>query len=309
MGNIVEVRGLTKRFGENIILDNLNFDIEEGVIFGLIGKSGCGKTTLLNMLIGFLKPNKGKISYRGNNIEDLGNALGRHFGFASQDGSFYKNLTIYENMGYFGRLYGLQKKVIAERAKILLETFGLYDSQETLGQNLSIGMQKRLDIACSLMHDPEVLLLDEPTANLDPALRKNMLELIKKINESGTTIIISSHILDDIKTLCHKVLVIDDKRVAALDTPENLEHQTAMSEMIEIVSEMREYDSLIGSLLNKNAIDNYHVKGEKLILFTKNTKDTLKYINQHFGKGSDSLVNINIVKPSLSHLFSMEEKR
>lgn len=303
MGNIIEVRGLTKRFSENIVLDNLGFDIEDGSIFGLIGKSGCGKTTLLNLLIGFLKPNKGSIFYRGKNIEKLGSKRGRYFGFASQEGSFYKNLTIDENMKYFGRLYGLPKKIIAERTSILLDSFGLQDAKATLGKNLSIGMQKRLDIACSLVHDPEILILDEPTANLDPALRKNILELIKKINESGTTIIISSHILDDIKTLSHKVLVIGDKRVVALDTPNNLEHQLSDNEIIEITSELKDYDSLIGSLLNKNVIENYNITDDRLVIFTRNTKDTLKHINQHFSRGSDHLVNINIIKPSLGNIF------
>ena len=308
MRNIIEVRGLTKRFGEHIILDNLNFDIEEGSVFGLIGKSGCGKTTLLNLIIGFLKPNKGAIHYSGKNITTLGNELGKNIGFACQEGSFYKKLTIAENLNYFGRLYGLEKNEINERIKILLETFGLQDASDTFGHNLSIGMQKRLDIACSLIHDPEVLILDEPTANLDPTLRKNILELIKKINESGTTVIISSHILDDISTLCDKVLVINDKRIIALDSPENLELNLAERDIIKIESEQKRYDGIISLLVNKGLIDNYQVDEPYLLLFTKDTKNTLKQINSHFSNGEDHLLQINIIKPSLGKIFEDTKK-
>ncbi len=307
MADIIEVNNLTKRFGEHIILDNLNFRIERSSIFGLIGKSGCGKTTLLNMLIGYTKPNKGFINYHGKNVEKIGTALGRIVGFASQEGSFYKKLTVAENLRYFGRLYGYPKNTINGRIKILLETFGLQDAEHTLGQNLSIGMQKRLDIACALIHDPDILILDEPTANLDPALRKNILELIKKINESGTTIIISSHILDDINTLCDKVLVIDNKRIVGFGTPRELEMQLSKNDVIKIESELKNYDILVGSLLSKNLIDNYEVEGDVLCLHTKNTKNTLKHVTNYFGRGGDSLVNIEITKPSLGGIFEDNE--
>jgi len=306
MANIIEVNALTKRFGENIVLDNINFSIEKGSIFGLIGKSGCGKTTLLNLLIGYTRPNRGSISYNGKNVEKIGTALGRITGFASQEGSFYKKLTVAENLRYFGRLYGYPSNIIKERMEILLGSFGLQDAEHTLGQNLSIGMQKRLDIACALIHDPDILILDEPTANLDPALRKNILELIKKINESGTTIIISSHILDDINTLCNKVLVIENKRIIAFGTPRDLEMQLSQKDIIKIESELKKYDYLISSLVSKNLIDNYEVNEGVLSLHTKNTKNALKHITNYFGKGGDGLVNIDIVKPSLGNIFERE---
>ncbi len=306
MTAIIEVNNLTKRFGEHIVLDNINFKIEKGSIFGLIGKSGCGKTTLLNSIIGYTKPNKGSIGYYGKNLEKIGPALGRMVGFASQEGSFYKKLTVTENLRYFGRLYGYPKNTINDRMKILLETFGLRDAEHTLGQNLSIGMQKRLDIACALIHDPDILILDEPTANLDHALRKNLLELIKKINESGTTIIISSHILDDINTLCDKVLVIENKRIIALGTPKELEMQLSQNDVIKIESELRKYDFLISSLLSNNLIDNYEIEDGILSLHTNNTKNTLKHITNYFGRGGDGLVNIDIVKPSLGNIFEKQ---
>ncbi len=302
---LIEVKGVTKRFGEHIILDNLNFEIEEGSILGLIGRSGCGKTTLLNLIIGYLKPNKGSINYKGINISKLGNKLGKNLGFACQEGSFYKKLSVIENLSYFGKLYGLSSKDINERTNILLNGFSLDDALHTLGSDLSIGMQKRLDIACALIHDPDVLILDEPTANLDPILRKTTLDLIKKINDSGTTIIISSHVLGDISALCHKVLVLDNKRVVAFDTPKNLELKCSASNVIKLESELMNYSEIVNILLNKGLITNYHVNGTAVLLFTNDTKSALKQINHHYSKAKDSLIDINITMPSLDSIFEI----
>ncbi len=305
MGNVIELKGVTKRFGEHIILDNLNFEIDEGSILGLIGRSGCGKTTLLNLIIGYLKPSKGSVHYKGTNIDNLGNKLGKNLGFACQEGSFYKKLSVMENLSYFGKLYGLSNKDIKERTNILLNGFNLDDALNTLGSDLSIGMQKRLDIACALIHDPDVLILDEPTANLDPILRKTTLDLIKKINDSGTTVIISSHVLGDISALCHKVLVLDNKRVVAFDTPKNLELKCSSSNVIKLESELMNYSDIVNILLNKGLITNYQVHGAAVLLFTNDTKNTLKQINHHYSKAKDSLIDINITMPSLDSIFEI----
>lgn len=309
MQRIIGVRNLTKRFGDNIVLDDINFDIEDGSIFGLIGKSGCGKTTLLNILVGFLKPNKGNIYYRDTELRKLGSVMRKTFGFAAQDSSFYRKLTVVENLNYFGKLYGLSSKEIKERTKTLLDTFDLTEAANTFGENLSIGMQKRLDIACALIHKPAVLILDEPTANLDPLLRKNILDLIKKINESWTTVIISSHILEDISALCHNVIVIDNKRIVAMDSPKNLEKKFSGQKVIRLESELKDYTKLISTLSRYGLLSNYKLNGDSLMLQANDIKNTLKCINYHFSNGKDSLVSINIAKPSLDLFFESLEKK
>jgi ABC-2 type transport system ATP-binding protein len=303
MESIIEVSSLSKRFGEKIVLDNISFSIEKGAVFGIIGKSGCGKTTLLNMLIGFLQPNLGEIKIEGKTYSKHSMHLREKIGFAAQEASFYKKLSVQENIKYFGRLHGLNKEEINRRTEILLKEFGLVDAVNVMGGQLSIGMQKRLDIACALINDPEVLILDEPTANLDPMLRKNILDLIKKINLDGTTIIISSHLLDDIKTLCDNVLVIKDKRIAAIDNPENIENQYSTN-MVKILSEKQSYDNLISNLMNANLITNHDFSEQgHLIVHTKDIKNTLKTINQYFSSAKDSLVNIEVINPSMEDAF------
>lgn len=303
MQKIIEVRGLSKSFDENHVLADVSFDIEEGSVIGLIGKSGSGKTTLLNMIVGFLKPTRGNVYYKGKDIAKINFDLKRNMGFAVQEGSFYKKLSVAENLDYFGRLYGLGKDEVKERIKILLDTFTLNDAAHVLGANLSIGMQKRLDIACGLIHDPEILLLDEPTANLDPMLRKNIQWLIKKVNESGTTVVLSSHMLEDVSAVCNKVLMINNKKVLAFDSPENLEFHFTGYNTIKLESELRDYGNLISVLSSKGMIKNYKTQNNALMLFTKDIKTALKYINQHYSKSNDNLVNIDISKPSLDSIF------
>jgi len=303
MQKIIEVRGLSKAFSNNLVLDDVSFDVEEGSVIGLIGRSGCGKTTLLNLLVGYLKPNKGGVYYKGTDVQKSNFDLLRNVGFAVQEGSFYKKLKVSENLNYFGKLYGLTKEEIKDRTSILLENFGLSDASSILGDNLSVGMQKRLDIACALIHDPEVLLLDEPTANLDPVLRKNILWMIKKINETGTTVVLSSHMLEDVSSVCKKVLMINRKKVITFDSPENLEFHFSGFNAIKLQSELGEYTNLISVLTSQGLIKNYKAHNDSLMLFTRDVKSTLKHINHYFSNSNDNLVHIDIVKPSLDTVF------
>ena len=303
MQKILEVKGLSKKYGAHLVLDNISFDVEEGSILGIIGRSGCGKTTLLNTLVGFIKPDGGNFFYKGNNVTKSNEDLKRNIGFAVQESSIYGKLNVAENISYFGRIAGLPNSAIKERTEILLNTFGLTDARHLLGEKLSVGMQKRLDIACSLIHDPEILLLDEPTANLDPVMRKNTIELIKKINESGTTVIISSHLLGDIRALCDKVLIIDNKKAFAFDSPENLEQNFSSHKLIKIESELRDYTNLVSNLYNAGLIKKHQTNENSLWVFTKDVKSTLKSINHFYSNSKDSLLDIDIVSPSLDTIF------
>ena len=303
MQKVLEVIGLSKKYKDHVVLDNISFDLEEGSILGIIGKSGCGKTTLLNTLVGFLKPESGKINYKGRELKNSFSDIKKNIGFAVQEGSFYKKLNVTENLHYFGRLYGLSAKEIKQRTEMLLNTFGLTEASHVLGENLSVGMQKRLDIACALIHDPEILVLDEPTANLDPVLRKNIIDLIKHINDCGTTVIISSHILEDIRNLCDKVLIINNKKKVAFDTPQNLEQNLSNHKMIKIESELKDYTKLLSLLNNYQVIKKHQLSDNSLMLFTKDVKSTLKLINHYYSQNQDNLLSIDIKKPSLDNVF------
>ena len=210
---LIKFKGVKKRFGKKEVLDSIDLDIPENKITCIVGASGEGKTTILKLLIGFYKPTKGEVTYLRKNVFKEFRRIERDFGFASGDGSFYKKLTVRENLSYFGRLHHLKKKEIEKRIKGLVDFVGLSDALDTLAENLSIGMKKRLEIACSIIHAPKILIMDEPTSNLDPLLRKNILDLVKGIRDRGTTIIMTTQILNEVEEICDELAILVDKNI------------------------------------------------------------------------------------------------
>ena len=219
----IEFENISKKFGNTLVLDNLNLSIPYGEITAIIGPSGSGKTTMLNLLIGFVKPTKGRILFQSRNIiKDFSNVT-TLFGFAAQEFSFYGELTVEENLYYFGNLYKLKKEELKARADELLKLLDIDYARKTLAKRLSAGMGRRLDIACSLIHNPKVLILDEPTQDLDPILRKELVESIRKINkERETTVIITSHLLGEIDDLCDNIGILYKGKIVKIGSPEQL---------------------------------------------------------------------------------------
>lgn len=215
-GLLLDVENVSKTFGVREILKDINFQVHRGDIIGFLGFSGSGKTTLLNIISGFLKPSSGNIYFNFENKGDLISIYRESFkyksviGFSAQKPSFYPELTIQENMHYYGILSGMEKEGLKEKIDEILILLDLIEHKKVLGKNLSQGMKKRLDLACSLVHDPIILILDEPTSNLDFKLREEILHYIKKINhKKGIAIIFVSHYLNEIEGLCNKVLMIN----------------------------------------------------------------------------------------------------
>ncbi len=205
---ILEAKDVSKKYGNRIILDNINLQVYQGEILGIIGQNGSGKTTLLKMLVGFLHPDTGNILFDQKDLAKNQKKLAINFGFAAQENSFYPNLATEENIRYFGSLYNISKKTLDTNTKTVLDLVKLNDSADVLAKHLSTGMQRRLDIACSLINNPRILILDEPTENLDVMLRHEILDLIARINSHGTTIIMSSHLLEDIEQTSDSVAIL-----------------------------------------------------------------------------------------------------
>jgi len=219
---LIKFKGVTKKFKRNLVLDSNSFNIPENKITGLIGSSGSGKTTILKLIIGTYKPTKGEIVYLRRNIRKSIKYVERYFGFATEDGSFYDKLTVKENIYYFGRLQNMKKRDIKKNAAKLINLVGLDKAKNTLAENLSIGMKKRLDITCALIHKPKVLIMDEPTSGLDPVLRKEIIRLIKTINKKGTTIMMTTQLLGEADELLDKVLVLYDRKIVEDGSPSEI---------------------------------------------------------------------------------------
>lgn len=221
---ILNIKNLSKQFGKRHILENLNFKIYTGEILSVFGLSGCGKSTLLNILCGFIKQNSGEIICHVENSKKLFlNKLRKHeeirslFGFASQEPSFYPNLSVYDNLKYFGILQSVPKSELKDRIYDILHILNLTEVENTVSSSLSEGMKKRLDFGCSIIHNPKILILDEPTANLDYVLRNELLSYIKDINKLGMTIIFVSHYIDEIIKISDRIGIISNSDITVLN--------------------------------------------------------------------------------------------
>lgn len=215
---LLSISDVSKIYSGRKVLDEIKFEIYEGEILGLLGLSGSGKSTLLKIICGFLKPNSGKITYDdlprkySNSIKEM-QTIRSLLGFSAQEASFYRELTVVENLIYFGTLLEIEKTKLYSQIDTILEIFDLSEFKPMLADDLSEGMKKRLDIACSIIHDPKILILDEPTANLDYKLREELLLYIKKLNQKGMTILFVSHYVEEIEYIADRVAILNKGKV------------------------------------------------------------------------------------------------
>ncbi len=310
---LIKINNISKSFGQKKVLNSINLNIKPGEVFGIIGLSGSGKTTLLNSIVGFLEPDEGEILYlcdlpKGNrkhiSVTTGSDHVKRAFGFATQDPSFYSRLTAEENLDHFGSLYKMKKKDRKQNIEKLLALTELLDSKKTLAGNLSGGMQKRLGVACSLIHNPKVIIMDEPTADLDPFLRKEMWHLIKKINSEGTTVILTSHFLSEIEHLCHRVAILHDSNIVALGTPEDLKDSYSHNEEVHLEIESQRYGPVIKALQSRNVhIDKISNQDHKIVIYTRQPDQVLHELLHIIKETGDKIVDVDLNKPSLSEVF------
>jgi ABC-2 type transport system ATP-binding protein len=305
---IIRCSNLTKRFGEHLVLDKISLEVKEGEVFGIIGLSGSGKTTLLNTLIGFLTPEEGEVFFRQPHNDQFVSVLEkptdvkRLFGFATQEPSFYTKLTAEENLDHFGSLYNLQTTVRKTNVSLLLELMDLTESKNTLAENLSGGMQRRLGIACSLIHDPRILILDEPTADLDPFLRREMWDLIKKINQQGTTVILSSHFLSEMEELCSRISILHNRQIVDVGTPHELTQKFSRNDEITLELASHNYDKIVRDL-DSLGLRQVSKKGRKLFVCTPEAEKILHHVLHIVERNKEKLVDLGVSRPNLGEVF------
>jgi ABC-2 type transport system ATP-binding protein len=211
----VRVRDLVKSYGDLVAVDGVSFEVPEGEIFGILGPNGAGKTTTLEMVEGLRRPDKGEAELLGQPSWPRDTRLLRRIGVQLQASAFFERLTAAEQLHTFAALYD----VPGPQADEWLERVGLTDKAKTRTEHLSGGQKQRLAIACALVHDPEIVFLDEPTAALDPQARRNLWDLLDGLNESGRTVVLTTHYMDEAEQLCDRVAIMDAGKILRLDTP------------------------------------------------------------------------------------------
>lgn len=294
---LLDVRGLSKVISGKKLLSNITFKIEEGEAFGLIGPNGAGKTTLLKTLVGFYKPSSGNIIFKSKDI-----ARGdykRYIGFSTQEDSVYKDLTVEENLIYFGRLYSIPRKELINEVEEILDIVELKDARNKLAENLSGGMRKRLDIACSIINDPELLILDEPFGSLDPKQREEVWKLLYKIKESGTAVLISSHFLGDLETFCDNIGLVVSGKMIFVGPSKELKKGYLDKIRITIKTYPYNLSALRQTFPRVNTIEN------SLVFFAtySNLENTLTSIMEKLESIDEKITFFDVSEPSLDELF------
>lgn len=220
---MISLDGLRKSFGPTLAVDGLSLTVERGEVFGLLGPNGAGKSTTISMIVGLLRPDAGAVRVEGGNPADA--AVRARIGMAPQALAIYDDLTARENLQFLGSLYGLSPADRARRADELLELVGLADRARSRAKTFSGGMRRRLNLAMALVHAPTLILLDEPTAGVDPQSRHAIFELVERLAADGATVVYTTHYMEEAQRLCNRVAIMDRGRLLALDTVDGLIRQ------------------------------------------------------------------------------------
>jgi ABC-2 type transport system ATP-binding protein len=232
-GNVIEVRDLTRTFGAFVAVDRVSFDVGRGEIFGYLGANGAGKSTTIRMLCGLLQPTSGSAMVAGIDVMHEPEAVKRSIGYMSQKFSLYADLTVEENIEFFGGAYGMGGKKLRSRAAEVLQAVDLLGERNTLTGSLPGGWRQKLALACAMLHKPGIVFLDEPTAGVDPVSRRTFWSLIRSMAGQGTTVLVTTHYMDEAE-YCDRVGLMVDGRLAALDTPHGLKEEYVPGSWIEV---------------------------------------------------------------------------
>jgi ABC-2 type transport system ATP-binding protein len=215
---MIDVQELRKQYGDLVAVDGVSFVAEPGQIFGLLGPNGAGKTTTISCISGLLTPTSGRVSVMGHDIVRDGTAARRHLGVVPQELALYLDLTAVGNLSYWGAAYGMARDVLQHRVAEVLEMIGLADRARDRVSRFSGGMKRRLNFGCGIVHNPRVLLLDEPTAGVDPQSRVRLLDLVRDQARRGTTVVYTTHYMEEAQDLCDRIAIVDRGRLLALGT-------------------------------------------------------------------------------------------
>lgn len=297
----IEVSRLTKKFGDFVSVDEVSFSIPQGEIFGFLGANGAGKSTTIKMLCGLLEPTSGDALVGGYSIMNEPEKVKENIGYMSQKFSLYNDLSVEENINFFGGVYGLERSELAERKKWALEVSFLQGREKTVTGSLPGGIKQRLALATAVIHKPKIVFLDEPTSGVDPISRRAFWELINSLSEEGITVFVTTHYLEEAE-YCANIILINAGKIIAEGTPTELKQDHIKSRVLEISSN--------NSVELMNKISESQLNGEISIFGDKihfipadnaaSNVETIQFLNTNF---SNFDLNISEILPSLEDVF------
>lgn len=231
--HIITAEKLTKKFGDFTAVDGISFHVDKGEIFGFLGANGAGKTTAIRILCGLITPTSGHGSVASFDVHTQSEKIKKTIGYMSQKFTLYEDLTVTENMRFFGGIYGMERQMIKEKTAIILTELSLADRKDALVKTLPLGWKQKLAFSVAILHEPPVVFLDEPTGGVDPVTRREFWEMIYRAANNGTTVFVTTHYMDEAE-YCNRVSIMVDGKIEALDTPQGLRTQYGAADMNEV---------------------------------------------------------------------------
>ncbi|GGG01292.1 antibiotic ABC transporter ATP-binding protein [Paenibacillus albidus] len=299
---LVVLTDVVKRYDGKLTVDHVNMGIQEGEIFGLLGPNGAGKSTTISMICGLLKIDGGEILIDGLSVAANPLEIKKRIGLVPQDLALYDTLTAEENVTFFGKLQGLRGALLKERVAEALGFTGLADRAKHKPSTFSGGMKRRLNIACAIMHRPKLIIMDEPTVGIDPQSRNHILESVKALNKLGSTVIYTSHYMEEVAAICDRVAIMDKGHVIACGTEKELRERVAQEEKI-VVKATRVTEALLEELRQHPRITRVEITGDELVLFLPSSQGGLQDILFIFAKHDGVISSLRVEEPNLETLF------
>lgn len=298
---LLDVRHLARRFGAHQAVADVSFNLQPGEVLGLLGPNGAGKSTTMMMISGLLKPDAGEILINGQPYDGRNPALKRMLGLVPQDLAIYPDLNAIENLQFFGRLYGLDRQPLNARTEEVLDRIGLADSAHRPSGNYSGGMKRRLNFGIALMHEPAILILDEPTVGVDPQSRSHLLECVRDQARSGVAVIYASHYMEEVQSICERVAIVDHGKVLACDQIPRLLEGLATELLIHVAGDGDVRGRLAGLAQIETGIDGNTVL--KLSGTCGDIGERLRSILHHLMAARIRVIRIETQQTNLERLF------
>ena len=299
---LIEINGLVKKYGERVAVQGVSFSIEEGEIFGLLGPNGAGKTTTLSILSTLFPPDEGEVTVIGHDIVREAQQVKRLIGSVPQELALYPTLSAWDNLAFFGRIYGLQGANLKERITAVLALVGLTDRATEAVQTFSGGMKRRLNIAAGLIHRPRILFLDEPTVGVDPQSRNFIFEHVERLRAEGMTIVYTTHYMEEAERLCDRVAVMDEGRILALGTTKGLTDMLGGG-IIYVGLPQESLESLVPAVRGLTQVRMVTREENRLKIETSNARLALLELIELCNARNFSILSLEMLEPNLEGVF------
>lgn len=297
---VIEVKNITKEYGNHVAVDGINLEIQTGEIYGILGPNGAGKSTLIGMICGLIKKDSGEVIYEegATNIRKWK----ENIGIVPQDFALYWDLTVEENISFFCSLYGYKGSELKSRTKKTLDFVELTEVKDKRASELSGGMKRRLNIGCAISHSPKLIIMDEPTVGIDPQSRNHILRSILKLREEGATVIYTSHYMQEVDDICDRIAIIDNGKIIAKGTSDELKELVADKNVVSVTLK-KEVKNLNNKLMELTGVDKVVVSENNYRISTLKSRNIISDIVVLISNADGEITNIINEQPTLESVF------